>query len=1041
MPVYTQDNRDLQIIVNGKEGKDSSGNDNVLLAEVLEGSYEALGAPYSLYLKVLTPAVNSPLTVEEMLGRNITVKLRNSVGGWRFFNGVITDFIFEGYYCYETRHKDAVSNTDLYQYRVTLRPKMYLLKNSRKNRVFHNVSPRTIIKNILSAWKIDFLDGLESSSNEVKKYYEFEQCVQFEESDFDFISRLMEAEGVFYSFWQGEDEKKGPMHKMILHDSNSVADMKLKFDPGGPENAVHKFALGESVAPDAVRIDDYDFKQADVTFFNYDDTSVNQKTDLGSYAKNMLMNDFDAGFTVMKSKADASKYRKKLKVLAAQRLRSMKYKWHGVTANRLVAAGTAFTLSEFPGGNLSGIITSLSFRAKTTPFAVSEAALNSDDLASFSAEFYAQDLSQPYRPELKVKTPKIDSTLSARVITVESLPAATNGNVKSVSKAGAAATSALQFGADLGGNPVGVDSSTCRVKILMNWRNTGADSSPDFGSMWLNARFGQIWADPTSGKFEIPRKGQEVMVNFINGNPALPVVVGSLYNSVIAPPIDLKSAQGIYGSFMRNSSISSSSESPNIYEIPASLENEMPLPMAVYDLGKKDKQKKYSQISIFNMDNGKFSEPKVRDDTFMTKWFFPAGEASVQQLVDDCEKIHKGGGSSGGSSMFFEGINMYSNKDVLNQSAQSQFLNAGKDVQICAANSITLQVGRSKITIKDDGVSMKTGFGDPVWSTGYIEDYRGGDPNAPKLPEFSIPSFGSSVSVMPGTTGITAPNCFMQGSYSASIKTWFGSKLSGDIGASGIRGMTTSVRGGASLKSMLGDIASLVGKMSKDLNSFSQSDADTVGTDTMGALSSLYSQLLMTYNMFMNVLNTIKMIKNMFSLKSSAISLKYNAMSKSSDKITLDSPKIDVNGNILGAYIGVVDEMSANTIPGLDDAIKALASFAAITKTETNVAEINSTAIKKSEMEADQSKTALLDENGNVIESDTSGANTETNAMGSDVEVSSTETGVISSDQSVSDTELSATSSDVSGVDNETTAASMPTNALIVNTSAMDLET
>ncbi|QSH41536.1 type VI secretion system tip protein VgrG [Lentisphaerota bacterium ZTH] len=1041
MPVlYTQDNRDLQIKINGKEGKDSFGNDKILIAEIIEGSYEALAAPFCLNLKILSPATGAPLAVNEMLGRNTTVKLKKNRGGWRQFNGVITDFIFEGYYCYETQHGDAVSNTDLYQYSVILRPGLYLLKRSRKSRVFHNMSPRSIIHNILAAWKIEFQDELYNSSNEVRKYYDFEQCVQYDESDFDFISRLMEAEGIYYSFRQEEDEKKGPVHKMILRDSNPAIDSRLRFDPDGHEEMVSEFAAGESVAPGAVRLDDYDYRQADVTFFNYDDTEVNQETDLGAYAGNMLISNFEAGFTTLQNKSETPRYRKKLKCIAAQRLRSEQYKWHGVTSNRGITAGTAFSLTNFPGGKISGLITRVDFLAKTTPFATAGAAVKSDYMSSFRTRFTAQELTQPYRPGLKVKTPRINSTLSARVITVENPPAAFEGNVRTVSKAADSAAAALQFGADLGGNPVGIESDTCRVKILMNWRNTDADNQPDFGSMWLHARFGQIWADPNSGKFEIPRKGQEVMVNFVNGNPALPVVVGSLYNSVVAPPIDLKSSQGIYSSFMRSASVSSSSETPNAYKSPVSLESNMPLPMAVYDLGKKEKQKKYSQISIFNMDNGKFSEPRVRDDAFMTRWFFPAGEPSIQNLVDDCEKIHKGSSSSG-SKMFFEGINMYSNKDVLNQSAQSQYINAGKDIQICAANSITLQVGRSKITIKDDGVSLKNSFGDPIWSTGYIEDYRSSDGAAPKQPKFNIPSFSSSVSVVPGTIGISAPNCFMQGSYSASIKTWFGSKLSGDIGASGVRGMTTSVRGGASLKNMIGDIVSLVSKMSGDLRAFSKSDSDVIGTDTMGALPALYSQLMMTYNTFMNVYNTIKIIKNMFSLKSSSISLKYDSMNKSSKKIKLDSPEIDVNGNILGAYIGIVDEMSANTIPGLDDAIQAIASFAAITQRKTDVAQISNRSIKSDSMQLDESDTSLASSENEVTNSKLSASDNETAALNNETQVTDSKTGVVTSGQSVSENQMAATSSEVAAVSSETSAVETPVSVSKLETSAMDIAT
>ncbi|MCP3965319.1 MAG: type VI secretion system tip protein VgrG [Lentisphaerae bacterium] len=1040
MSIYTQDNSDIQIIVDGKNDKDELGNDLVLLAEILEGSFEALSEPFCIELKLLSPAAVPPLDMKEMLGRNATVKLKNSLGTWRYFNGMLEQFGFDGYYNYENKHHGNKLNEDLFQYRVTLRPRVSLLKNSRKNRVFHNQSPRVIMRNILNAWQIEHQDCLSNSNKDTEKYYNFEQCVQYQESDFNFISRLMEADGVFYSFWQGEDINKGPIHKMLLHDKNPAVGLHLNFNQKGDNDAVNKFELSEKIVPAFVRLDDYDFRQADVTFFDHDDSKVNQKTDLGSYSKNMLINDFEADFSVMKVKSDVSKYREKLKAVSAQRFRVEQYEWKGETKNRQIAAGMAFSLEGFPTGNIKGLVTRVEFKAKTAPYSTAGASMHSDSNASFSASFKAQDLNIPFRPRIAARRPKIDSVVSARVITVENIPEAYTGNGKAAAEKSNAGLS--KFGADLGGDPVGIDKKTYRVKIIFNWRNTKQNSSPDTGSMWLNARFGQLWADSGSGKFEIPRKGQEVLVSFVNGNPCRPIVVGSVYNSVVSPPIDVTDANGIYGSLMRASSIKNDSEEGLL--VPESLENKMPIPMSVYDLGKKENQKKYSQISLFAMENGKFKEPEIRDDTFMTKCFFPAGEPSIQQLVEDCEAIHKknsGGGSSGPSTpMFFEGINMYSNKDVLNQAAQSQFINAGKDIRISAAGSITLQVGRSQISIKDNGVSLKTSFSGAAMNAGYVEDYRDVDDSPPSEPKFNISTFSSSLSLGPGTAGFSSPNVMIQGCYTAAMKTWFGAKTSADIASSGVKGMSTSVSGGTSLKSMIGDILGLVGKLSGALKEYSQGDADTIGLDVMGSIPALYGQLMMTYGIFMNVVNTVKQVKNTFQLKSSAISLKYNNMKKSSEKITLDAPKIDVNGNAVGAYLGLADEAASAVPVGLDTIVNALSGFGAFTRQTVDVAEVNTTAISQSDIQADKKKASMSDDGGKVSGTKISGSDNETAAADTDLHVSSSENAIQASDQSVSSNKMVVSGANVGALKNDVGALKTAARSVSTQTDGINVQ-
>ncbi|QSH41198.1 type VI secretion system tip protein TssI/VgrG [Lentisphaerota bacterium ZTH] len=887
MSTYTQDNRKLQITVEDKDGTDDYGNDYVLLAEVMEGSYEALSQPFSLQLKLLSPAVDDPLAMDEMLCRTATVKLQKSDDSWRYFNGILTDFSFEGYYTY-SEDGSASTNSDLYVYTATLSPKLVLLKNSCRSRVFHSQSPLDIVKSILSDWDIEYEENVSSDSNDYSECYELEQCVQYEESDFDFISRLLEYEGIYYKFWHGEEESS-TVHKMQLYSSNPSSDLDLTFSQDDDdEDYVDSFSMKQNVVPGSVRLDDYDFRQADIVFFSYDDTSVEQTTELDSYDDKMLISNYDSGFVITSDKSDAKDYRSKVQAITGQRLETSQYSWHGTTGNRSVAAGTAFTMSGFPSGDIDGLITRVNFSASTTPYSTTDASITSDDDASFSAVFGAMDSGTDYRPPLTCKRPRVNSTLEARVICVDTV----------------SNDLGTDFNSDLGGDPVSVDSTTYRIKILMNWRNTTSDDSPDYTSMWMYARFGEMWADTGSGKFDVPRKGQEVLVNFINGNPSQPAVVGSLYNSVVTPPVDLTLSEGIYGSFIRSTAVASDDDG-NL-EASTSLETSMPLPMTVYELGKSSNQKGFSQIAMFSKDNEQFTTASVDDSEFMRDMFMPGASESLSTLMEDLKN------TTYSDTMFFEGINMYSNKDVLNQAAQSQYINAGKDIQICAAESITLQVGRSKIVIQDNGAQLKTTFEEADKSCGYVWDYSEVDDNCPSKPSWSLPSFNSYVSIYPGLASIAAPSACMTGAYSAKIQTWFGASIGGFISSTSVKGLSTTLQGGFSFYSFLFGLLNDIDMIVTDIYA-AQGDSDNSAVGYVDTSYQLLAWAFLIFCVVQTVYSIVTIVKALFCFQSSTITLDYSSgpkMTLASNNIVQKAPSTTTEGNILGGYYGLICEIA-----------------------------------------------------------------------------------------------------------------------------------
>ncbi|MCP3968496.1 MAG: type VI secretion system tip protein VgrG [Lentisphaerae bacterium] len=1008
MSVYTQDNRDLQVIVDGKDGYDDYGNNYVLIAELHEGSYEALSMPFCIYLRLLSPAVNSPLAMDEMLGRTVTVKLKKPDDSWRYFNGILSDFCFEGYYSY-TEKDSTVTNKELYAYTATLNPKLVLLKNSVRSRVFHSKSPLDIVKSILDDWQVDYEDNVSSDSSDASECFEFEQCVQYEESDFDFVTRLLEQEGIYYKFWHGEDNSS-TVHQMKLYSSNPVADLELVFNQDGDTDYVSSFLLKQKVVPGTVRLDDYDFRQADIVFFDYDDTSVNQTTDLDSYDEKMMISNYEAGFITTSEKSDASNYREKLKTINSERLSCSQYGWEGKTGNRLIEAGSAFTLSDFPIGTIKGLVTKLCFAAATTPYSINKSVIASDDLASFRAIFYAQDLNVNFRPRISVKSPKANSTLNARVISIETV----------------SNDSDLGFSSDLGGDPLSVDSSTYRIKLLMNWRNTTSDNTPDFASMWMHARFGEMWADAGSGKFDVPRKGQEVIVTFLNGNPGQPVVVGSLYNSVVTPPIDLTLSEGIYGSIMRSTAVAGTDDGSIGASV--SLEDTMPLPMAVYDLGDSDNQKGFSQIALFTKDNEEFTKASVDDASFMSDWFFPALSPSIQTLVDNLTDS-----TSYSDTMFFEGINMYSNKDVLNQATQSQYINAGKDIQICAAGSITLQVGRSQITIKDDGIKIKTTFEEADKSCGYVWDYKKVDDNCPSEPSWSLPSFSSYLAVAPGTANMFAPSSEIVGTYSAKLKTWFGCSVGGFVGSTSLTGLSAKVQGGFSLTATIFSVVSIISALVTDSCALA-GDTDNAGAETVDSSVNLAAEVYLIYLVITTVCSTITLLMALFTFRSSTVDCQYDKVVIASESNKCKSWENTIEGNIISPYYGLIQELGGSTLANY------VTSLTSVSTESVNLVSTETMTLAKEDVELQSSSSNLEESNINVSKEDVQGTDTDVKAIHEKTEVLDESTEVLVEEENVSKSEVNASISEVNASKEATEAALSIIDSLITKVVGSDIE-
>ena len=169
--------------------------DGSLLLETFRGK-EALGTPYRFTLTLLSDDPNIP--IDKILGQSLTVRLKLDTGDFRFFNGIVTYFAKLGLSTHHTR------------YAAVLNPKLTLFDYASDCRIFFEQDTPALASDVLS---LRGFTDVESGSLK-SDYRKREYCVQYRETDYNFIQRLFEEEGIYY-FFKHENDK----HTLVLADS------------------------------------------------------------------------------------------------------------------------------------------------------------------------------------------------------------------------------------------------------------------------------------------------------------------------------------------------------------------------------------------------------------------------------------------------------------------------------------------------------------------------------------------------------------------------------------------------------------------------------------------------------------------------------------------------------------------------------------------------------------------------------------------------------------------------------------------------------
>ena len=449
------------------------GNDVLLFHRMT--ATEALGRLFQFDLDLLSKDPN--IRFEDLLGKNITVRLELPQDKTRYFNGFVSRFSLTG------------SLGDLSAYNATVHPWLWFLTRTADCRIFQEMTVPDIIKQVFRDHGFtDFEEALSGT------YRQWLYCVQYRETDFNFVSRLMEQEGIYYYF-KHESNK----HQLVLSDSVSSHEAfpgceKLPFFPPDEhlrreEHHVYEWTVSQEVQPGVYALNDFDFERPKANL------QVKSSIQRAHARAEMEIFDYPGEYT-QTNEGDAY-VRARIEELQAEYEQV-----HGQANARGLCVGSLFELVDYPrqDQNREYLVVSATHEMESAAYTSGSGGQGED---TYSCRFTALHSQQPYRPSRITPKPMVQGPQTAIVV-------GPSGEEIYTDKYG-------------------------RVKVQFHWDRYGKKDQNS--SCWV--RVASVWAGAKWGGIQIPRIGQEVIVEFLEGDPDRPIITARVYNNDNMPPWEL----------------------------------------------------------------------------------------------------------------------------------------------------------------------------------------------------------------------------------------------------------------------------------------------------------------------------------------------------------------------------------------------------------------------------------------------------------------------------------------------------------------------
>lgn len=415
------------------------------------------------------------IELKKLIGKKVTMAITLADGTPKYISAHVSDFVHSG-------ADGGVAN-----YHAELVPWLWILSRRRDSRIFQDKTTEQIVKEVFDYY-LTLADHEFRLSKPLKP---ISYCTQYQESDLNFVLRLLENEGLFFTF---QHSKEG--HRMIISDDSSV----LPQLPGQPviryhrasvtetEDSITAWASSRKFQPTRLALKSFDYKQPGNPHL-VQLGSVNQQGDVGQFE----VFEYEGLYGYATADDGMQKARHRLEAMEMQGK-----SFSGDSNCRAMEPGYYFELSQHydhdndPQEERHFLLTSVNHWGQNNYTNGAE--------AGYGNKFVCMRRKIPYRPVLSAPRGLITGPQTAIVV-----------------------------------GPPGEEIYTDelgRVKVQFHWDRNG--EFDDHSSCWV--RVAQSGASGGFGSILIPRVGDEVVVMFLDGNPDRPLIMGSLYNSQNTPP-------------------------------------------------------------------------------------------------------------------------------------------------------------------------------------------------------------------------------------------------------------------------------------------------------------------------------------------------------------------------------------------------------------------------------------------------------------------------------------------------------------------------
>ncbi|CCJ77528.1 VgrG protein [Cronobacter muytjensii 530] len=434
---------------------------------------ESLSEPFLFTLTLLGTDARAERSA--LLGQPVTVTIpTQALMTPRYLNGKVTRVAVSAV---------EMSGTRYAAYELTVEPDLWPMQRDRNLRIFQGQTVPQIVKTLLGESRVNVEERLSGS------YRVWEYCVQYQESSLDFMSRLLELEGITYHFRHEQDR-----HTLILTDAPGQYEpfpgyetIPYHVTPSGgttDEEGISQWALEDSVTPGIYSLDDYDFRKPNAWLFQ---ARQNPKS---PQPGSIDVYDWPGRFVEHGHGEFYARIR--------QERWQVEHRQTQGTATALgIAPGHTFVLRNAPffGDNGEYLTTVAHYHFEENRYA---SGADSNTIHETRFEVIPADV--PYRPAQKTPWPRTYGPQTAKVVGPQ-------------------------------GESIWTDKYG-RVKVKFHWDRLS--KGDDTSSGWV--RVSSAWAGQGFGGVQIPRVGDEVVVDFINGDPDRPLITGRVYNEASMPP-------------------------------------------------------------------------------------------------------------------------------------------------------------------------------------------------------------------------------------------------------------------------------------------------------------------------------------------------------------------------------------------------------------------------------------------------------------------------------------------------------------------------